>query len=78
MNPLFKLLLSILLLIFISVSWARSNELEVLYDQYEQLYDNGKYNEAITVLEKTLALEEIELGPEHINVPTTLHHLADL
>lgn len=78
MNPLFKLLLSILLLIFISVSWARSNELQVLDDQLEQLYDNGKYNEAITVLEKMLALEEIELGPEHIDVATTLHNLANL
>jgi CHAT domain-containing protein/Tfp pilus assembly protein PilF len=49
-----------------------------LNQQVLQLYSQGRYSEAIPLAQRTLAIVERALGPEHPNVATALNNLADL
>ena len=53
-------------------------EAEKLNQQVEQLYQQGKYAEAIPLAEKALAIQEKVLGKEHPDVATSLNNLAAL
>ncbi|MEO1373662.1 MAG: tetratricopeptide repeat protein [Cyanobacteria bacterium J06635_10] len=57
---------------------AELQEAERLNQQVIQLYRQGKYNEAIPLAEKALAIREKVLGKEHPSVATTLNNLANL
>ena len=53
-------------------------EAERLHSQVEQLYQNGRYDEAIPLAEQVVALREKALGPEHPDVAESLNDLAVL
>ena len=57
---------------------AELQEAERLNEQVEQLYEQGKYTEAIPLAEKVLAIREKVLGSEHPDVATSLNNLAFL
>jgi len=75
MALLHKLSLSILLLIFASVSWAQSPELQALYEQFDRFAEAKDYEQGIYTLEERLVLEESEYGvdsPQYVNSLCTL------
>ncbi|NER99030.1 MAG: CHAT domain-containing protein, partial [Symploca sp. SIO1B1] len=51
-------------------------EAKRLNQQAFQLYQDGKYSEAIPLAEKALAIRQRILGQEHRDVATSLHNLA--
>lgn len=53
-------------------------EAERLNNQVIELYQQGLYREAIPLAERTLAIREKVLGPEHPDVATSLNNLASL
>jgi len=53
-------------------------EAERLDKQAHQLYQEGKYSQAISILEKALAIRQRILGKEHFDVATNLNNLAVL
>ena len=57
---------------------AELQEAERLNQQVVQLYRQGKYNEAIPLAEKALAIREKVLGQEHPDVALSLNNLAML
>ena len=52
-------------------------EAEALNRQVLQLYSQGRYTQAIPLAEKTLAIREKALGPEHPSVALSLNNLAE-
>src|SRR6266436_313591 len=54
---------------------ARWNELKV---QVAQLYQQGKFAEAIPPAQELLQVAEAAFGPEHPNVAESLNNLAEL
>lgn len=64
-----------------SLQRSRSDELaeaKRLHDQAITLYRAGKYDEAIPLAERALAIREKALGPDHPDVATSLDNLAGL
>ncbi|BAY65055.1 peptidase-like protein [Calothrix brevissima NIES-22] len=57
---------------------AELAEAERLNQQVEQLYQQGKYSEAIPLAERALTIREQVLGKEHPDVATSLNNLAEL
>src|SRR5438552_1240834 len=55
---------------------AQLAEAQRLNQQALQLYDAGRYAEAIPPAERALAIQENTLGPEHPLLATTLNNLA--
>ncbi len=55
---------------------AELQEAKKLGQQVVQLYQQGKYTEAISLAEKVLAIREKVLGKEHPHVATSLNNLA--
>ncbi len=53
-------------------------ETEELNRQVVQLYNQGRYADAIPLAERALAIREKALGPEHPDVATSLSSLAEL
>ena len=53
-------------------------EAEELNTQVEKLYSQGRYDKAIPLAARALAITEKVLGPEHPRTATALHNLADL
>ena len=49
-----------------------------LNGEVERLYGEGKYDEAIPLAERALAMREATLGPEHMDVGESLANLAEL
>lgn len=85
MRPLQRLLHIPLLLFFLlsfpPYSISQENELEeaeALNTQVIQLYEQGRYSEAVRLADKVLALSENVLGPDHPDVGTSLDNLAAL
>jgi esterase/lipase superfamily enzyme/Tfp pilus assembly protein PilF len=70
--------IAVLLAGFLSALPARSDELGALSDQVQQLYQAGKYSEAVPVAQQALALAEKLHGPDHPDVANSLNHLAAL
>jgi tetratricopeptide (TPR) repeat protein len=63
------------------LSYAQQENLkraEQLTKQVGQLYRQGKYAEAVSLAEESLAIREKALGPDHPNVATSLNGLASL
>ena len=52
---------------------AEANRLD---QQVTQLYQAGRYAEAVPLAQKALAIREKALGPEHPDMATTLNNLA--
>ena len=46
-------------------SFAQADELQDAYDQYEALYEQGKYQEALPFAEEAVRLTEVEFGNEN-------------
>ncbi len=57
---------------------AELQEAKQLNKQVIELYNAGKYNEAIAPAERALFMTEKVLGKEHSDVATTLNNLAEL
>ncbi|MBD2355712.1 tetratricopeptide repeat protein [Tolypothrix sp. FACHB-123] len=57
---------------------AELAEAERLSQQVMQLYQQGKYSEAIPLAEKALTIREKVLGKEHLDVALSLNNLAAL
>ena len=57
---------------------AQNTEVEQLHKRVAELYGQAKYQEAIVVSEKLLALVENSVGPEHPDFATSLINLAEL
>jgi CHAT domain-containing protein/Flp pilus assembly protein TadD len=81
---LLSLMLTLIVCVFIPTSpvfageakeLKRANE---LYSQGIQLYQVGKYDQAINKNKEALAIRERVLGPEHPDVATALNNLAEL
>ena len=47
-------------------------------EEARQLYEQGKYPEALSLLQRALPIVEKALGPDHPNVATALNNLAEL
>ena len=54
------------------------NELEALDQQIVELYEQGRYQEAIPLAERRVEILEAQLGPEHPDVASSLNNLAAL
>ncbi|BAZ54048.1 peptidase-like protein [Nostoc sp. NIES-4103] len=57
---------------------AELEEAKRLIQQADQLYNEGKYSQAILLEERALAIREKVLGKEHPSVATSLNNLATL
>jgi tetratricopeptide (TPR) repeat protein len=57
-------------------SFARDNDPDVLNRQVLKLYQQGKYQEAIPLAKRLLAMEKGTLGPNHPDTATSLNNLA--
>jgi CHAT domain-containing protein/Tfp pilus assembly protein PilF len=57
---------------------AELEEAKRLYQQADQLYNQGQYAAAIPLAERSLAIWEKVLGPEHPDVASSLNNLAEL
>jgi tetratricopeptide (TPR) repeat protein len=53
-------------------------EAKRLNNQAVELYQQGKYNEAISLAEKALAIRKKVLGENHLDTATSLNNLAEL
>jgi hypothetical protein len=58
------------------VQQAGLGEAEALNRQVVQLYNQGRYGEAIPLAEKALAIWEKALGPDHPDVAPSLNNLS--
>ncbi len=59
-------------------SWAAEDEAGVLSLQMKELYRVGKYQEALPLAQKSLALREKEFGPDDANVAMPLNDLGTI
>src|SRR5260221_3812482 len=59
-------------------SFARNDDPGLLNQQVVKLYQEGKYQEAIPIAKKLLAIERRVLGREHPGTATSLNNLAGL
>ena len=59
-------------------AFAREDDPNLLEQQVLQLYQQGKYQEAIPLAEKLLAIRKQTLGPDHPDTATSLGYLARL
>ncbi len=55
---------------------AKPDDLSSLLGQARQLYEAGKYAEAVPLAQRAVELAEKQFGPEHPNVATSLNNLA--
>ncbi len=55
---------------------ATETDSDKLNQQVNQLYQAGKYSQAVPIAAKLLELREKVLGPEHPDTATRLNHLA--
>jgi tetratricopeptide (TPR) repeat protein len=77
-----KIIALVLVGFFLSVPHAATahtlDEARELNERAFELYKAGLYSEAISLAQRTLALVEKALGPDHPDVATSLNNLADL
>ena len=57
---------------------GQSSELKAAYKQFNHLYAQGRYQEAIPFAEEAVRLGEEEFGPDHPTTATLLNNLAEL
>ena len=55
---------------------AKPDDLSSLLGQAQQLYEAGKYAEAVPLAQRAVELAEKQFGPEHPDVATSLNVLA--
>jgi CHAT domain-containing protein len=68
-----------LFLLFPALTFSQSlEEADKLHQQAIQLYNQGRYDEAINLAKEVLAIREKALGPEHPDTATSLNNLAGL
>ena len=48
------------------------------YNQFSELYAQGRYQEAVPFAEKAVRLNKQEIGPDHPTTATLLNDLANL
>ena len=65
-----------LLILNPNLGWGQSTELQALYDQFDQLYEEEKYREATSILEEMFALSEIEFGTDSVEHSKSFHRHA--
>src|SRR5215469_4516101 len=82
MRENFENLLSLLLIVFVLAespeSFAQDENPSLLDQQVRNLFEEGKYQQAIPIAEKLLAIREKELGLEHLDTASSLNSLATL
>ncbi len=65
-------------LLFSSIAWAQEARWKALYNQTVDLFQKGKYREAIPVAKEALKVAEQTFGHDHYKVATSLNNLAAL
>jgi hypothetical protein len=53
-------------------------EWDILNQEVMELYRTGNYDRAVTVAKKSLEVAEKALGPDHLDVATSLENMAVL
>jgi CHAT domain-containing protein len=82
MKTTIGLFVVLLLAVMLPGAWAQQSaedalaQAEKLNQQAFELYQQGRYAEAIPLAEQALAIREQALGPEHPDVATSLNNLA--
>ena len=71
-------LLWLLCLLPVALAHAQGSEWDTLNAEVGKLYGEGKYDQAVIVAKKVLAVAEATVGPDHPNVATVLENLASL
>ena len=73
------LILAAMQMIFCSGAWAQGpNDLAILNGRIGELYNVGKYSEAIPLAEKSLALTRSRVGDDHPDIAERMGWLAFL
>ena len=62
-------------LLVMLASSCKPDDLSSLRGQVQQLYETGKYAEAVPLAQRAVELAEKQFGPEHPNVATLLRNL---
>ena len=74
--------LAVLALFPLSTSVACSQragiEWEILNEEVKSLYQKGQYDRAVVVAKKALTVAEVNVGPDHPDVATSLNNLAEV
>ena len=84
MKPTKGLLIAVILGVALLIgtrAWSDEDSLQKAYElnqEVMQLYQQGRYTEAIPAAERVLAICEKHLGPEHPNTAQSLNSLAEL
>ena len=73
---IFTMLAACALLAGPSTSAQENDDARALNIEAERLYYEGRYDEAIPLAERSLAIREKAFGPEHPNVAKSLNTLA--
>ncbi len=79
-RQIFLIATAVLVLTFLPASLAhtQSRKADELNRRVEELYQAGRYAEAVPLLQQTLAIYEKALGPDHPDVATAVNYLAAL
>ena len=77
-NIIAALLIGLFLVVPHAASAQGLDEATALNQQVIQLYNQGRYSEAIPLAQRTLAIVEKALGPNHPDVALALNNLANL
>ena len=83
MNPIKRLGLIIAVALtmdafVIASAFPQQNEAAALNEKVSELYRAGKFVEAVPLAQRALAIREKALGPDHLDVATSLINLAEL
>jgi tetratricopeptide (TPR) repeat protein len=62
----------------VKLAHLQTKEAEALTAQFNKLYGQGRYSEAIPLVQRILAIREKSLGDGHPNVATWLNNLAEM
>ena len=60
----------------VKLAHSQTKDAEAFTAQFTELYQQGRYSEAIPLAQRILAISEKSLGPDHPNVATWLNNLA--
>ena len=74
----FIIAFSAFLLAWVLQAAAQSDDPDSLLNRIDNLYEQGKYKEAIPLSEQVVAIYEKSLGPEHPDTAQSLNNLASL
>ena len=60
----------------VRLAYPQTDEATALSTQADKLYQQGRYSEAVPLAQRSLAIREKALGPDHPSVAQSLNKLA--